>query len=349
MNVSFLDALRDIIQEDVGNRGLRTDPSRNLVNACPQDFATACRSLASHPHPVLGVVTGFFIPTATPPCGETDGPLGALFLARALVPIGVPIVLATDAFCAPALHAGLAACALQDRVQVIVLPAPDQARGMTPDEYRRSLSAPVRNDPLTHLLAIERVGPSHTVESMKRQAGGTPGEPFLDFLHEVPDEHQDRCHTMRGRDITDVMSPAHLLFESAPPGLVTLGIGDGGNELGMGKIPWEVIHRNIPNGGRVACRVATAHLIVCGVSNWGAYALAAGVAALRGRRLDPHLFDPDVEQKVLQVMVRHGPLVDGVLGRPSATVDGLTWGQYSAVLTRLAHVLNSGVTPPCPR
>ena len=36
-----------------------------------------------------------------------------------------------------------------------------------------------------HLLAIERVGPSHA---------------------------DNRCRTARGRDITDLMSPAHKLF-----------------------------------------------------------------------------------------------------------------------------------------
>src|SRR5260370_17073462 len=54
-----------------------------------------------------------------------------------------------------------------------------------------------------------------------------------------------------------------------------------------GKIPWSVIRRNIPNGGLVACRVPTDHLIVCGVSNWGAYGLAAGVRILTGRSEEP--------------------------------------------------------------
>jgi hypothetical protein len=67
------------------------------------------------------------------------------------------------------------------------------------------------------------------------------------------------------------------------PGSGSLGIGDGGNEIGMGKIRWEIIRRNIPRGGLVACRVPVDHLIVCGVSNWGAYGLAAGVLLLRGQ------------------------------------------------------------------
>src|SRR5262249_58316848 len=113
--------------------------------------------------------------------------------------------------------------------------------------------------------------------------------------------------------------PAHLLFEHAAahsPRVTTIGIGDGGNEIGMGKVPWDVIRRNIPNGGLVACRVPTDHLIVSGISNWGAYALAAAVALLRGHRLAPELFDPHREHELLRVMVKAGPLVDGLTGKP---------------------------------
>ena len=76
------------------------------------------------------------------------------------------------------------------------------------------------------------------------------------FLAEVPIHYHDRYHTMKGRDITGHMSPAHWLFEEAPSALpiTTIGIGDGGNEIGMGKIPWDIIRRNIPGGGQVACR-----------------------------------------------------------------------------------------------
>jgi hypothetical protein len=162
------------------------------------------------------------------------------------------------------------------------------------------------------------------------------------FVREVPTEHHNRCHTMRGRDITAKMSPAHLLFEGGSrqtPRVQTIGIGDGGNEIGMGKVPWEVIRRNVPAGGLVACRVPTDHLIVAGVSNWGAYGLAAGVALLRGRPLAPELFESESERQLLQVMVEEGPLVDGVSGRRAASVDGLTFEQYAEPLQRLGELL----------
>src|SRR5947209_3117424 len=74
-------ALRDLIQEDVGRRGLRTVPGDNLITACEGDFAAACRGLASAEAPRVAVVTGFTIAGARPPCAETDGPRGPLFLS----------------------------------------------------------------------------------------------------------------------------------------------------------------------------------------------------------------------------------------------------------------------------
>ena len=338
MNVE-LNRMRDIVQVDIGQRGLRTEPARNLINACPDDFRLACHSLAQTSHAGLAIVTGFYIPTAQPPAGETDGPLGAVFLARALVPLGLKVALITDAFCERALQAGLAACGLHQQVPVIVLPAARQP--MAADAYCQSV---LRRLPfsLSHLLAIERAGPTHTLASLQQQlqGAGALGQAYLDFLDAVPPEHQDRCHTMSGRDITDRMSPAHMLFEWAQreSNVTTIGIGDGGNEIGMGKIPWDVIHRNIPGGGLVACRVPTKHLLVCGISNWGAYALAAGVWRLHGQALHPLLADPENEHKILRVMVEHGLLVDGVTGLLASSVDGLPFDDYIKILPALAAV-----------
>jgi len=197
---------------------------------------------------------------------------------------------------------------------------------------------------MTQLIALERSGPSHTPESLQLQPGTTE-ETVRQFTWEVPGEHHDRCHTMKGRDITASMSQAHLLFEAAArqsPPVTTIGIGDGGNEIGMGKIPWDIIRRNISNGGMVACRVPTDHLIVCGISNWGAYGLAAGVLALSGGPFDPALFDAERERELLQVMVERGPLVDGVTGEPTVSVDGLEFDRYVEPLRRLGTLLGGG-------
>jgi D-glutamate cyclase len=334
MTDAILDSLRETIQHDVAQRGLRTDPVDNLITRTTGDFAAACRSMAGTPDAVVAVVTGFFIAHAVPPCGETDGPLGAVFLARALVPLGIRVILASDAFCVRALEAGVAVSGLRKAVSVVTLPSAESAGTLSVAEYWQYFVE--RTGRLTHLIALERVGPSHTSQSVARQTGADR------FAAEVAAEEHDRCHSMRGRDITNSTSPAHRLFESAAaqqPPIVTIGIGDGGNEIGMGKIPWDTIRRNIPNGGLIACRIPTDHLLVAGVSNWGAYALAAGVRYLRGDKGDTDLYDTERERDILQLMVERGPLVDGVSGRPTATVDGLTWEQYAAPLTRIGHLV----------
>jgi hypothetical protein len=333
MSDAVLREIRDLIQEDVNRRGLATDPEANLVNACPEDFAAACRNIAETPNPSLCVVTGFCITHAEPPAAETDGPLGAIFLARELHPLGVGVALATDGFCGPALQAGLNACGLADGVPLFSLPAPGSP--LRPDHATR---LPVMAD-YTHLIALERVGPSHTLESLRTQPGYTRQAEDL-FRIFMPAASRDVPHSMRGRDLSAHTAPMHMWFEiAARRSLPTIGIGDGGNEIGMGKIPWDVIRRNVPNGGLIACRVPTDHLIVAGVSNWGAYALAAGVLLLRGAKPDPSLFDVDRERELLRIMVEKGPLVDGVTGKPTVSVDGLPFEEYARPLRRLKNLL----------
>jgi hypothetical protein len=324
MTAAALDAIRDLIQEDVGNRGLRTDPAANLVTACPGDFAAACRSIAENPRAAVAVVTGFYIPHANPPAAETDGPLGALFLARALTPLGIRVALMIEPFGLRAVQVGLDACGLARAVKLVNL--------------EEGWPGFWRDFGLTHLVALERVGPSHTLDSLRKQLGDGPA--VEEFRREVPAEHWDRCHSMRGVDITDHMNPAHLLFEAVQLGrqMTTIGIGDGGNEIGMGKISWEVIRRNIPRGGLVACRVPADHLVVCGVSNWGAYGLATGVRLLRGQPPEGELFDPERERALLELMVRAGPLEDGVTAKQTATVDGLAFERYVEPLRRLGEI-----------
>lgn len=61
--------------------------------------------------------------------------------------------------------------------------------------------------------------------------------------------------------------------------IATIGIGDGGNEIGMGKVHQMVVD-GIKNGQHIATTVATDHLITSGVSNWGGSALVAALAIL---------------------------------------------------------------------
>jgi hypothetical protein len=336
MNEARLVAIRDLIQEDVNHRGLGGDPEASLIGACKNDFAAACQSVAGCQKARVLIVTGFFIPHGQPPAGETDGPLGAVFLARALEHLGIKTAIASDPYCLAALEAGLRATHLDGQVAVIELPK----SAPTPRFYLEAILGQF-SGPLTHLLAIERAGPNHTGASVATQPGYSPSW-IDDFEPEVPAALRDRCLTMRGWDVSAHLRPAHFLFEAAGEpgtGITTIGIGDGGNEIGMGKIPWPIIRANIAQGGLIACRVPADHLIVAGISNWGGYGLAAGVMALRGHPRSEDLFDPERERRLLQTMVEAGPLVDGVTGKPATSVDGLAFERYAEILPRLETVL----------
>src|SRR5262249_5662512 len=159
---------------------------------CRGDLAAACRSLAEATSPVVGVVTGFPIVSVDPPRAETDGPLGAVFLARALAPLGITVLIGADPNCREALRAGLSASGLAEHVPVITSPwadAPDLYAGYFEcwdADPNRAYPAP------THYVAVERVGPSHTPESLAAQGAADP-ELVQRFLAEVADEHHDRC------------------------------------------------------------------------------------------------------------------------------------------------------------
>jgi hypothetical protein len=277
-----LAAIQAAIQTDPGNRGLK-----ELFGYCPGDFSAACQSLSGRA--VAELSTGFYIPSAEPPAFETDGPLGAVFLYRALDAIGGHLFLRGEPRVRTAIDVGL-------------------------DFAGHGFEPLVNWLPCKCSIWLERAGPSA----------------------------DNKCYTMRGRDISEHLSAQYSDVSRAEnAGLTTIGIGDGGNEIGMGKIPHETVVKNIPNGDLIHCRVPTDHLIVAGVSNWGAYALAAGVCVLRGVKPPPDLFDPDREREILDVMVREGPLVDGVTGKQTATVDGLTWDEYVKPLVRIRDILES--------
>ena len=128
---------------------------------------------------------------------------------------------------------------------------------------------------------------------------------------------------MRGEDISAHTAALDELFLAGP--WDTIAIGDGGNEIGMGALPPGLIARHVDHGARIACVTPARHLIIAGVSNWGAYALVAALAALREDWRERLLacLDPEMDRAILTAAVEQGPAVDGVSRRRTLTVDNL--------------------------
>jgi hypothetical protein len=160
-------------------------------------------------------------------------------------------------------------------------------------------------------IAIERCG---------RSAGGVP-------------------RNMRGQDISRHAAPLDELFTAGP--WRTLGIGDGGNELGMGKLPVALIERHIAHGATIACVTPADHLVTAGVSHWGAYALIAALGLLRSdwTRTAIGCLDPELDRRILEALVANGPAVDGVTLRQAVTIDSLALAEHHRVLIAIRSVL----------
>ncbi|HUG89921.1 MAG TPA: glutamate cyclase domain-containing protein [Planctomycetaceae bacterium] len=313
------------------DRVIRRDPAaRGLISSEPQygplgagQLQAAAEDLAQHASCVV-LVTGFFVPRGDPPAAETDGPPGTLLLAQALEAIGVETRVLTDEFCVSAVAAAAAASGYA-REKLLVWPR-------VSDEWLVEFFERGPGRRMSHLIALERVGPSHTQASFLAQR--RTADPPIDMYRErVPPESHGRCHNMRGEIIDEQTAGMERLFEDVRryrPQAKTIGVGDGGNEIGMGAILWEDLVRRLEgaHSARIPCRVATDWLIVAGTSNWGGYALAAATLALRGAADALAPWDGEHQRRVLEQMVEHGPAVDGVTGRREATVDGLPFLTY---------------------
>ena len=281
-------------------RAVQTDVGRNigaLFTASQGGLLRAARELAAAEPCRVGLITGFYVPQGDPPAAETDGPVGTALLARGLADVGVPCRLATDESCRRTCTVALAAAGAA-AVPVDAAAVADPLDGLI--EIWRQAG-------ITHAVSIERCG---------RSADGSP-------------------RNMRGQDIAARTAPLDDLFTAGP--WDTIAVGDGGNEIGMGALPRALIAEHVAHGETIACVTPAHHLIVAGVSNWGAYALLGALAALRS---DWHAkllacLDEALDRKILETTVADGPAVDGVSLRRALTVDNLDIAIHHAKLREI--------------
>ena len=144
--------------------------------------------------------------------------------------------------------------------------------------------------------------------------------------------HSGTYLNMRGQDISAHTARLDHLFRQHPH---TVGIGDGGNEIGMGNLAPRIPGvAALPDDPAVTC---TTHLVIASVANWGAYGVLAALSRLTGRNLLPRPVD---ESACIRRLVALGA-VDGVTGVADCTVDSFTLSENTEVLERLNALLES--------
>jgi hypothetical protein len=86
--------------------------------------------------------------------------------------------------------------------------------------------------------------------------------------------------SMKGIDLTyKIARLDEIVLEAKKRGVITIGVGDGGNELGCGLIKEDVAKYH-PNGKIIASNVSTDCLVFASISNLGSYGIAGAAAAI---------------------------------------------------------------------
>jgi hypothetical protein len=294
----LVDRIERLIHVDVG-RNISA-----LFDAARGGLSGAASALLNARSGSVGLITGFYVPQGNPPAAETDGPLGAALLAKALASVGIPCRVATDESCRGVCAAALGGAGIPDvAIDIVAVGAP-----LAP------LIEAWRCSSITHAISIERCG---------RSADGAP-------------------RNMRAQDIGSYTAALDDLFVAGP--WHTIAVGDGGNEIGMGAISRSLIARHVAHGEAIACVTPAQHLIVAGVSNWGAYALIGALAVLREDWCQTLVacLDERLDRAILEAMIEHGPAVDGVSRLRTPTVDGLDIATHHRILRMIRTVVEQG-------
>jgi len=136
---------------------------------------------------------------------------------------------------------------------------------------------------------------------------------------------------MRGVDYSPYNARLDYLFNGQTP---SVGVGDGGNEIGMGNLAREIPQfDNLPSNPATTC---VDKLIIASVSNWGAYGLIAALSLLVGKNLLP---SGEEEEDMIRAMVDAGA-VDGVSGKKVYSVDAWSLSENRQALEALHAVLS---------
>jgi hypothetical protein len=136
-----------------------------------------------------------------------------------------------------------------------------------------------------------------------------------------------RYYNMHRKDITDATAKFDLfLLESNCP---SIAFGDGGNEIGMGKVAEALADMDI-----IPSVTGCDELVIASVSNWGVY----GVIAVLCDLLDRDLFELVDPESIANYLVANG-CVDGVTNRKEASEDGFPIEVSKSIIQQLRDLI----------
>jgi hypothetical protein len=259
------------------------------------------------------------------PNGETDGPPGAASLARA-ISLGLggrPIIISE-----------------QEKLPAIV--ASCRAIGLLVEDARtlRARSGVVMVLPFTTTESEARVEAQKLIDDWDPTA--------IVAIEKLGPNAKGEFHSLQGFNTTaEAAKVQHLFTLAAERGILTVGVGDGGNEIGCGLI-YEETRQIMPAGSVCRCpcgdgmatAISTDSLVIATTSNWGAYGISACLAFLLK---DPSLLqDAATERRMIEQCALSGA-VDGMSALPVPWVDGTNLEVQEAVVAMLGMIVANGI------
>jgi hypothetical protein len=259
------------------------------------------------------VISAGFILKPYMPYGESDGPIGAVALGRALNrAFKSKVLFITERECVEPMRAIMTGAGL---LPVDLDVAMEVSQTMTIREF-----------------------PVDTAEAQKEATWicETFDPVAMITLEKVGRNEKGVYHTSPGGDMSRWTAKVDLLFDMLRErDVLTIGIGDYGNEIGLGalidtvkKIAPTARKCNCPCGAGIATIVEARIPLVAAISNWGAYGICAVLAAM----LEDFkvLHDADTERRMVEQASFAG-LCDGLTVKPSFSVDGISLNGHVAM------------------
>jgi len=281
--------------------------------------ATGLSKALSKQQSYVVIGTGFLIAPSMKP--ETDGPIGAALLARALnLGFNARTIVVAEEGAMSSLKGACVAASLH-----------------TYDDPERLASVP-------HSVALVPIPTdSHTAKSVSEELVRKFRPKAM-----ISIEHPGRSvsgiyHDGHGGKLDDWVAPVEDLFCMVREnGGFTVGIGDVGNEIGFGGVR-DSIAELIPFGAKCKCPCAKGLVsasvsdapIFANVSEIGAYALIAALAAVTGKNI---LHDADLQDFVMKQAVLCGA-IEGDGGRCEYAIDMLDVKYYRDLIDILHAIL----------
>jgi hypothetical protein len=271
------------------------------------------------PNSLAIISTGFVVPPHFP-VGEMDGPPGAVALGK-IINRGL----------------GSKVLFLTEETVVNTMRATCAGAGIKLYDYesfkKLSRCVAVKDFPIDEGRAREET--NKIIKELKPSAIVT--------LEKVGRNRKGVYHTGLGSDMGPYSAKVDLLVDAArEKGILTIGIGDYGNEIGFGVV--EDTARELaeygkkcqcPCGGGMVTSVKTDVVVMAAMSNWGGYGIETCLAVLLGD-LDL-IHGPETERRIIEQCSLAGAS-DGATNASDFMADGISVEGQMAMMTLLKQV-----------